>query len=297
MIIQKYLQGTDEWLEWRKTGIGASDMAAVMGVSPFKTPYQLWEEMLNIRMPEGESPPMKHGKREEAVARSRLEDLLDTQLFPVCGTSDKYPWMLASFDGVSMNGKIGAEIKNPFRFKIEDDVPKTHVAAMAGEIPEYYKIQMQQQYCVGGLERHYYFSRVKGAPQEEVLIPVERDDELIAKIIEAGEQFMECVKTRTPPPLLDRDDKPMDDCSEWCECAELLKEAKHQIEINQNIVKRVNKKLIELAEDHNAKGAGIKLTRYYRKGTVDYSSVPELKEVDLEKYRRPETLNYRIYQI
>ena len=37
-------QRSAEWLQLRKRGIGASDMAAVMGVSPYKTAYQLWGE-------------------------------------------------------------------------------------------------------------------------------------------------------------------------------------------------------------------------------------------------------------
>jgi putative phage-type endonuclease len=37
-------QRSPEWLELRRQGLGASDMAAVMGVSPYKTPYQLWAE-------------------------------------------------------------------------------------------------------------------------------------------------------------------------------------------------------------------------------------------------------------
>ena len=37
-------QQSPEWFEWRKTGITASDMPIIMGVSPYKTPWQLWAE-------------------------------------------------------------------------------------------------------------------------------------------------------------------------------------------------------------------------------------------------------------
>lgn len=40
----KATQRSAEWLELRRRGLGASDMAAVMGVSPYKTPYGLWAE-------------------------------------------------------------------------------------------------------------------------------------------------------------------------------------------------------------------------------------------------------------
>ncbi len=41
-------QGTPEWLEWRKNGIGSSDIATIMGANPYQTPYQLWEENLEM---------------------------------------------------------------------------------------------------------------------------------------------------------------------------------------------------------------------------------------------------------
>jgi putative phage-type endonuclease len=49
------MQRSPEWLELRRQGLGASDMAAVMGVSPYKTPYQLWAEKT------GATPPQKVG--------------------------------------------------------------------------------------------------------------------------------------------------------------------------------------------------------------------------------------------
>ena len=42
----------DEWLEWRRQGIGSSDSASIMGTSPYTTPYQLWEEKLGRKRPE-----------------------------------------------------------------------------------------------------------------------------------------------------------------------------------------------------------------------------------------------------
>jgi putative phage-type endonuclease len=48
-------QRSPEWLELRRKGLGASDMGAVMGVSPYKTPYQLWAEKT------GAVPPQKVG--------------------------------------------------------------------------------------------------------------------------------------------------------------------------------------------------------------------------------------------
>ena len=34
----------EEWLEARKNGIGGSDAATILGLNPYKTTIELWEE-------------------------------------------------------------------------------------------------------------------------------------------------------------------------------------------------------------------------------------------------------------
>ncbi|MDN5292305.1 MAG: hypothetical protein PWQ06_2544, partial [Anaerophaga sp.] len=41
-----------EWLEYRRQGIGGSDAAAVLGISPFRTARDLYYDKLNIVSPE-----------------------------------------------------------------------------------------------------------------------------------------------------------------------------------------------------------------------------------------------------
>ena len=42
----------EQWLEERKKGIGGSDVACILGMSPYKTNVALWEEKVGIREPE-----------------------------------------------------------------------------------------------------------------------------------------------------------------------------------------------------------------------------------------------------
>ncbi len=42
----------EEWLEERKKGIGGSDVACILGMSPYKTNVELWEEKVGLREPE-----------------------------------------------------------------------------------------------------------------------------------------------------------------------------------------------------------------------------------------------------
>jgi hypothetical protein len=41
-------------------------------------------------------------------------------------------------------------------------------------------------------------------------------------------------------------------------------------------------------------GSGIKLCHSVRKGAIDYKKIPELKSVDLEKYRGKDLESFRI---
>ena len=38
----------DEWLKYRRLGIGGSDSAAILGISPFRTARDLYYDKLNI---------------------------------------------------------------------------------------------------------------------------------------------------------------------------------------------------------------------------------------------------------
>ncbi len=59
-----------EWLEARTHGIGASEVASVLGVNPWETPYQLWRRKKGIDPPKEENFYMKAGHYlEDAVAR------------------------------------------------------------------------------------------------------------------------------------------------------------------------------------------------------------------------------------
>lgn len=59
-----------EWLEFRKSGIGSSEVATIVGLNPWETPYQLWRRKLGIDAPKEETFAMKAGHYlEDAVSQ------------------------------------------------------------------------------------------------------------------------------------------------------------------------------------------------------------------------------------
>ncbi len=55
--------------------------------------------------------------------------------------------------------------------------------------------------------------------------------------------------------------------------------------------------LIKMADKDLCRGAGIELQRIVKKGNVDYTKIPELDFVDLEKYRKPETEYWKVSEV
>lgn len=267
------LQQTDEWLEFRRTKIGSSDAPIIMEVSPWKTPYLLWEEKILGRSNEA-SWWMKRGIELEEKARETFENLTGILVTPKVICHTQYDWMIASLDGIDIDGKIVVEIKCPGK---ED-----HFLAMKNQIPEKYYPQLQHQIEVCGIDFINYFS-FDG--ERGVLIEVPRDDKYIKKMLQKEKLFYECIQQLVPPEQTDNDfDFRSDDiwknaANEWILLNEKLKEIEKKEESLRNF-------LIEMANKKNSRGAGIKVSKVIRKGNVNYSIIPELKEIDIEKYRK-----------
>lgn len=60
----------EEWLLHRNSGIGSSEVATILGLNPFETPYQLWRRKRGMDAPIGENFAMRAGHYlEDAVSR------------------------------------------------------------------------------------------------------------------------------------------------------------------------------------------------------------------------------------
>lgn len=67
---RKDFESREDWLEARKLGIGASEVATVVGLNPYETPIELWQKKVGIAPEKEETEAMKRGHFcEDAVAR------------------------------------------------------------------------------------------------------------------------------------------------------------------------------------------------------------------------------------
>lgn len=193
------IQGSDLWKKWRSEGLGASEIAAVVGVCPYKTPYQLWlEKTGRAKGFEGNSLT-QHGQETEAKARARYELLTMEDMPPACATHPKYEICRASLDGLKADNSLVLEIKCPMGAATLD-------AARAGKVPEHYAAQVQYQLAVTGADLLHFFVYHAGTEQD-ALVEVKPDIKHQGELIAAALEFWKLVKSDTPPPLTERDVK------------------------------------------------------------------------------------------
>ena len=144
------IQGSDEWLEYRKGGLGSSDAPIIMGCSPWMTAEELFKEKIGKKKPKKMTEAMERGHRLEPAARAYYEFKSEIDFIPITVEHPQYPFLRASLDGYNEEFKIILEIKAPGR--------ETHLKALRGEVPEHYRIQCLHQLMVTGANRCDYFS-------------------------------------------------------------------------------------------------------------------------------------------
>lgn len=268
-------QGTEEWLEWRKDKIGASDASIIMGVG-FITPYQLWLRKKGIVEEPPPSYPMKYGVEMEPKIREEFYRMTDISVMPKCCVHPEYDWMVASLDGMSADGKKAVEIKAHLSSK------DYYYAYNNKKPPEKYYPQLQHQMAVTGLEWMYYICFYQG---QHCLLEVERDDEYIEKMIEEEKKFFDCLEKDLPPALTDKDKEYRSD-EEWRDYQGQWRVIVEQMEILQKKKDALREKIIASCNSDAVEGLGLSVSKSWPRGRIDYSKVEELKGVDLEKYRK-----------
>ena len=276
-------QNTQEWLELRKNYIGASDAPIIMKVSPWRTPFQLWEEKLGVGKQQQETSSMRYGKENEETARKAYEEYTSNLITPDVIFHPTRSYAMASLDGINMNGDLIVEIKNANQ--------KDHELAKSGKVPEKYFPQLQHQLdCLPGSVLHYW----SFYNNEGVLVEVERDEGYISQLISEEGKFWELVEAFESPPLLEKDYITFVDDEEW---ASIIAEAKELADLESDLKmrKELNREaMLNKCNDRSALGNGAKFTKSKPRGRIDYSGIPELLGVDLDQYRKPSTYRWTL---
>ena len=104
---------------------------------------------------------------------------------------------------------------------------------------------------------------------------------------------MKFLESDTPPPLTERDTKTRVD-QDWRNAAARYLNAKKQAEVCTAALDEAKVALVALATHPSESGAGVSVSQFWKRGSVDYKKVPALKGVDLEAYRGPSRMETRV---
>lgn len=181
----------EEWLKVRKLGLGGSDMAAVLGLSPWRSPIDVWLDKTSDAVEEKESEPMYWGNvLEEVVAQEfakRSGYKVRNNNFTL--QSEEYPYLLANIDREIVGLDAGLECKTANAFKANE--------WDGDNVPDAYYIQCQHYMAVTGKASWWIAALIGG--NTFVYKEIKRNDEVIQAIIDTGTEFWELVKNKTMP--------------------------------------------------------------------------------------------------
>ena len=191
----------EDWLAVRKQGIGSSDAAAAVGLNPYKSQLELWmektgrDELLPKLDPQDEESPAYWGNVLEPIVAwhySKRSGNRVRRINAVLQHPDpKLPWMLANID----REVIGAD---------DVQILECKTAGINGAglwkegVPEYVQLQVMHQLAVTGKQAADVAVLLGGQHLE--IHRIERDESMIARLIDLERLFWDYVVSDTPPP-------------------------------------------------------------------------------------------------
>lgn len=284
--------GSLDWHAYRADRIGASDSAAILGISPFKTALGLYEEKV-LGKTQPDNSAMKRGREREQEALDWAMKELDCYLKPQIVESD-LGWKFATLDGFGRKNSFDVAIEIKWANK------EVHALAKQNTVIDYYYSQVQSQIFCCDIDSMYFLScyQVGKHDVDYVIFKVERDDRYIAKMLRAEKAFyFDHLIPQIPPSPSDRDHVEIKNdfifdmlCKSDIEYGEKIKLLEKERE-------DIKEKLRDLIHDKSSKSGQYKITKSFRKGSIDYDAIEVIKEIDLDKYRKPGTETWKVTKL
>jgi len=181
-------QRTEEWFNARKGRITASNVGAILGVSPYKSPDNVMRDMVNeyqgIKHKFKGNAATNYGTYNEPIALADYE--FEYEPVEKCGFFTKGLAFGASPDGlIGLEGLI--EIKCPYWLR---DNPKPEFKSI-DEQPYYYAQIQFQLYCTDRQYCQFYQWSAFGHKLETVWASQEWVDENIPKLVDFYASYLE----------------------------------------------------------------------------------------------------------
>jgi putative phage-type endonuclease len=205
-LVGTFLPGSPEWHAARAKGLGGSEIAAVLGLSPFESRHSLWHRKAGLIGQVAESPEMEWGTRLEEPVADKFRDT-HTDLHVLKPGTYRHldrPWQIANPDGLIWHADFGVseepigllEVKtSPFGDKWGD--------AGTDSIPVHVRAQVLWYLDTFGLPYGDVAVLISGLDYREYRVEYDPAEAQILR--DAGEEFLASLAAGTPPPIDDHE--------------------------------------------------------------------------------------------
>jgi putative phage-type endonuclease len=190
------IQRVTGWHEWRARGVGASEVAGVLGISPWASPYSVWQAKVGggDSGTSGNVEAMRWGQLLEQAILTECERRLG---FSVYGqqtwcTHREHEWALCTVDAFYSDG-TDHDPHGVIEVKTTSD-PRWY------DVPDHYAVQVQWQLEVTDMQHAWLACLHNG--RRLSLWSVDRDRELGADLLAVvGDFWARHVLGGEPPPV------------------------------------------------------------------------------------------------
>lgn len=185
----------------RKLGIGGSDISIILGLSQYKTPYQLWLEKTGQFVESSDETEYQYWGsvlepviREEFVKRNNVViETPDTIVHPL------FDFMRGNIDGFIPSLNAVLEIKTTAGYNAKDWGEQN-----TDQIPLYYLVQVAYYCAITNADTAYIAVLIGGNTYKEY--KYKRDYAIEEKLIDEAKKFWDCVQNNIEPELVNIDD-------------------------------------------------------------------------------------------
>lgn len=165
-----------QWLADRKSAIGASDVAAIIGVSPWASAWEVWAEKTGVIESWGGNEATRAGQAFERAVLDQAEAELGSLERDVRVKHQSLP-MAATLDARVIYGGTPVEAKTT---GLVGRVYGDWGDALTDQIPDYYLVQVHAQLIVTGAELAYLYALIAG--RGVVKFQIDRSEKLAEQI-------------------------------------------------------------------------------------------------------------------
>ena len=142
-----------EWLKYRESGIGSSEVATIIGLNPWETPYQLWRRKVGLDAPKQENFAMKAGHYLEDAVSLFWQDETGQQVIKSSAgdwliRDDERPYLQVSPDRTYWLADMPHSNENKGILECKT----TQMTIDEDDIPKHWFVQVQYQLGVAGYQ-------------------------------------------------------------------------------------------------------------------------------------------------